>query len=275
MEEFHPIPPSPTQLPKVIWRLIQPVFDTYRVTFRRGFGHAQYHSPSIVCYLSSRRPGGKTGEVYKPRLRASTVTTDGRSVLEYWGKGFTCTYHFDVVSSNPDEADTLLDNLEDMLDAIAPDLQRRGVHEWYMLEHTGPRLIEARGEQLYVHTLVYEAILDKVRRRVVPIISAVSVKVGQSGRIETDIEMTHQGIKDEINRRNIVKVIYASDVPRLWETWHGVAEEIPLDTRIYVPGVDFVPEFAPDLSKTVLLWTDAGRRPTTGATYYVTCEVLE
>lgn len=281
-DEFHPIPPTPLQLPKVIWRLIQPVFDRYRVSFYRAFSPTQAQGPIIVCSLVSRRPGGKTGEVYKPRLRATTVSSDGNSIVEYWGRGFSCTYQFEVVSRNADEADTIAENLEDMLDAITADLQRMGVQEWYFLDQSGPRLIESSREQLYAHSLTYQAIMDRVNRRLLPMIRAVDVRVGVSDRIEADIAVTRgSGREDVIVSASgvpipyITRVIYASDEQGLWERYGGRdGTDIPLEARIYVPGVDFVPEFREGLQSTVLIWTDVGRRPSTGSVYYVTVGVL-
>ena len=281
-DEFHPIPPTPLQLPKLIWRLIQPVFDRYRVTFQRAFAPAQVQGPIIVCSLVSRRPGGKTGEVYKPRLRATTVSSDGNNIVEYWGRGFSCTYQFEVVSRTADEADAVVENLEEMLESITPELQRVGVQEWYFLDQSGPRLIETSREQLYAHNLTYQAIMDRVTRRTLPMIRSVDVQVGVSDRVEADIPVTRgSGIEDMILTSSgdpmpfITRVIYASDEQGLWTKYGGRdGTDIPLEARIYVPGVDFVLEFGADLRTTVLIWTDVGRRPSTGSVYYVTVGVL-
>lgn len=282
-DSFYPIPPSPVDLPKVIWKMIQPVFDRYKVTFARAFSPAQAQAPMIVCWLVTRTPGGKTGEVYKPRLRAATVSGDGNHIVEYWGRGFTCTYRFEVVSRIADEADVIADQLENMLDMITPDLQRLGVQEWYFLDQSGPRLIETQREQLYAHSFTYQAILDRVVRRTLPMIRAVDVTLGLSERIVADIPVTRgSGVRDTIVDSSgkpiphITKVIYASDEQKLWEKYGGRdGTDIPLEARIYVPGVDFVPEFADDLSQTVLLWSvDVGRRPTTGSVFYVTVSVM-
>lgn len=281
-DQFHPIPPTPTQLPKVIWRLVQPVFDRHKVTFQRAFSVSQAQAPLIVCSLVSRTPGGKTGEVYKPRLRATTVSSDGNSIVEYWGRGFTCTYRFEVVGRNPDEADMLIDNLEEMLDTVTPDLQRLGVQEWYFLDQSGPRIIEGRGEQLYAHSLTYQAIMDRVTRKILPMIRAVEWHAGVLDRVVTDIAVVRDtGDRDVILApsgnpvKNIIKVIYASSEQKLWERYGGRdGTDIPLEARIYVPGVDFIPEFSDGLERTVLIWTDVGRRPSPGSTYYVTVSVL-
>jgi hypothetical protein len=281
-DEFHPIPPTPLQLPKLIWRLIQPVFDRYRVTFQRAFAPAQAQGPIIVCSLVSRRPGGKTGEVYKPRLRATTVSSDGNNIVEYWGRGFSCTYQFEVVSRTADEADAVVENLEEMLESITPELQRVGVQEWYFLDQSGPRLIETSREQLYAHSLTYQAIMDRVTRRTLPMIRAVDIKVGVSERVEADIPVTRGSGREDVILASsgdpmpfITRVIYASDEQGLWAKYGGRdGTDIPLEARIYVPGVDFVPEFGADLRTTVLIWTDVGRRPSTGSVYYVTVGVL-
>lgn len=281
-DAFHPIPPTPVQLPRVIWKLIQPVFDRYRVSFERAFSPSQARAPVIVCSLLSRTPGGKTGEVYKPRLRATTVSSDGNNIVEYWGRGFTCTYRFDVVSHIPDEVDALIDNLEDMLETITPDLQRLGVQEWYFLDQSGPRLLEARGEQLYVQSLTYQAIMDRVTRRILPMIRAVQSAVGTLDRIEVDLPVVRgSGDRDVLLHpsgsplKHVIQVIYASDETGLWEKYGGRdGTDIPLEARIYVPGVDFIPEFGEALERTVLIWTDVGRRPSPGSTYYVTVRVL-
>lgn len=281
-DSFHPIPPTPNQLPGLIWKLVQPLLDRYKVTFERAFSPSAARAPVIVCSLVSRTPGGRTGEVYKPRLRASTVSSDGRYIVEYWGRGFTCTYRFDVVCRVPAEADAVMDALEEALETITPDLQSIGVQEWYFLEQSGPHLIESRGEQLYAHTVTYQAIMDRVMRRTLPMISAVETKVGVVERIEADIPVHRgDGNRDLIRRpdgspkRNIVRVVYASDETALWEKYGGKdGTDIPLEARIYVPGVDFIPEFEDGLQSTVLIWTDIGRRPAPGSVYYVTVSVL-
>ena len=281
-DQFHPIPPTPVELPKVIWRMIQPVFDRYGVIFERAFSPSQARSPMIVCWLVSRTAGGKTGEVFKPRLRATTVSSDGNSIVEYWGRGFTCTYRFEVVSRIADEADRLADNLETMLDHVTPELQRIGVQEWYFLDQSGPRLIEASREQLYAHTFTYQAIMDRVSRRVLPMIRAVDLAVGVTDRVVSDIAIVRgSGDQDLIVDangdpiKNIVRVIYASDEQQLWQKYGGRdGTDIPLEARIYVPGIDFLPQFGDGLESTVLLWTDVGRRPSPGSVYYVTIGVL-
>lgn len=281
-DQFHPIPPTPAQLPKVIWKIIQPVFDRHKVTFQRAFSISQAQAPLIICSLVSRTPGGKTGEVYKPRLRATTVSSDGNNIIEYWGRGFTCTYRFEVVSHIPDEADVLVDSLEDMLDNITPDLQRLGVQEWYFLDQSGPRIIEGRNEQLYAYSLTYQAIMDRVTRKVLPMIRAVRMKVGVSETVVPDIAVVRgSSDRDVILHssgnpfKNIVRVIYASDETGLWTKYGGRdGTDIPLEARIYVPGVDFIPDFSEGLESTVLIWTDVGRRPSPGSTYYVTVSVL-
>jgi hypothetical protein len=281
-DQFHPIPPTPTELPKVIWRLIQPVFDRYGVTFQRAFAAAQAKGPMIICWLTSRTPGGKTGEVYKPRLRATTVSSDGNHIVEYWGRGFTCTYQFEVVSHIADEADRLADNLEEMLEVITPDLQRLGVQEWYFLDQSGPRIIESTREQLYVHSFTYQAIMDRVTRKVLPMIRSVDVKLGTLDRIIADVPITRGNGREDLlvdssgnPIRNVLKVIYASDETGLWNKYGGIdGTDIPLEARIYVPGVDFVPDFRDGLQNTVLIWTDVGRSPATGSVYYVTLSVL-
>jgi hypothetical protein len=113
-------------------------------------------------------------------------------------------------------------------------------------------------------------------------IRAVDIKVGVSERIEADIPVTRgSGIEDMILTSSgdpmpfITRVIYASDEQGLWTKYGGRdGTDIPLEARIYVPGVDFVPEFGADLRTTVLIWTDVGRRPSTGSVYYVTVGVL-
>lgn len=280
-DSFHPIPPTPLALPKVIWKLIQPSLDRFKVSFHRAYAPSQVSGPSIVCWITSRTPGGKTGEVYKPRLRATTVSSDGDHIVEYYGRGFTCTYHFEVVARLIDECDRITEMLEDLLEAITPELQQLGVQEWYFLDASGPRILEVRGEQLYSNTLIYQAIMDRVHRRTLPMIRAVSTHVGIE-EIVSDIEVTHSGTARDVillpsgkPYPNILRVLFASDTPEIWRKYGGCdGLDIPLEARIYVPGVDFVPEFDPSLQKTVLIWTDVGRRPTSGAVYYVTCGVL-
>ena len=281
--EFYKNPPTPLTLRDIIWELVLELLTEWGIQVRRSYSKQEVTETSVVIELTSRRPGGKTGETYKPRLRAVTVSSDGDRVIEYYAQGFVCTYRFDVFSTSSTEVSRVADSLEDAIRMITPDLQRLGVDEFYFFnQDTATMLIERTGEQLYQIGLVYQAVVERVFPQPKPAVKLISVEAGAGLTLYKDavLSRTRNGEIDLIADssgvpyRNIVSVLFASDVPGIYDKVDlARLDVVPLEYGIYVPQVDFVP-WRDESGRYYIIWIDNGRKPEPGKAYYLTFRAL-
>lgn len=271
------IPPTPLQLREKIWELLEPLLSHYDVTFSRAHPKAEVQKPTIVISVVNRTPGGKTKETFKPRLTNSTVTTDGDTIIQYFAQGFRITLRFDVYSTNAAECDAITDSLEDALHAIVPDIQGLGVQEFYFMDMHATNLIEATAAQLYNNSLVYAAILDRVYRRAVPMVTLIRLTADMGIKRLEDNPMVRSTsgnmdllvYPDGSPITSVYRVEFAADNEGTVRTavLRGMDE---LGFKIYVPGIDFVPYHDKETGRYFILWLDTGTSPPPGSTYYCT-----
>lgn len=282
VDRFYKLPPTPIQLKRLLWDLVSELVSSYGARLVPAYTKSAAEGPSVVINLVSRVPGGKTGEMYKPRMRAATVSTDGESVIEYWAQGVRCVYQIDIFSPHPDECDELTDAMEEALRIVTPQLQRHGIDEFYMTNEHGTVLVERVGEQVYRNTLEYCAIFERVFKIRKPAIRLIRVESTVGFRLLVDVPLRRAetgnvdrlvDVQGNVYRR-VVSVLYGADVSGIQDkVVLDRLDEVPLEYGVYVPGVDFVPSVASD-GDPVLIWTDVGRRPQPGAVYYLTFRVL-
>lgn len=279
---FYKLPPTPMELKRVLWDLVSELVSSFGARFSPAYVKAPAEGAVVVINLVSRTPGGKTGEVYKPRFRAATVTADGDGVVEYYAQGVRCLYRVDVFSVHADECDRLTDALEEAFRVVVPQLQEMGIDEFYLTDEQGTSLVERTGEQVYRNSLEYSAIFERVFRIVRPAIRIIDVRSSVGLQVIQDIPL-RRGASGQVDKivdihgrvyRHVVSVLYGADVQGIHDkVVLDRLDEVPLEYGVYVPGVDFVPTPGEN-GETLLLWTDAGRRPAPGAVYYLTVRVL-
>lgn len=278
----YKLPPTPIQLKTLMWELISELVASYGARFVPAFTKVESSGPSVVINLVSRTPGGKTGETYKPRLRAATVTADGEHVVEYYAQGVRCLYRIDVLSVHPEECDQLTDAIEEALRIVVPQLQQYGVDEFYLVDEQGTSLVERSGEQAYRNTIEYAAILERVFRVVKPAIRLVEIQASTGATLLKDVPIRRSSsgnvdpFQDTSGRRydQVASVLYGADVPGIHDqVVLDRLDEVPVEYGVYVPGVDFVPALDAQ-GAPVLVWSENGRRPAPGAVYYLTFRVL-
>lgn len=282
-EQLYRMPPTPMQMKRLLWDRISELLTSFNARFAPAFTKVPADGgPVVVVNLVTRTPGGKTGEVYKPRFRAATVSADGEHVIEYYAQGIRCIYRFDIFSLHADECDRLTDAVEEALRAVVPVLQQDGIDEFYLVNEDGTSLVERAGEQVYRNSLEYGAIFERVYRVTKPAIRLIDVEASVGSVLVQDIPIRHaetgniDRLIDTSGReyRNVVTVLYGSDVSGIHDkVVLDKLDEVPLEYGVYVPGVDFVPA-SDENGRTVLIWTDSGRKPQPGAIYYLTIRVL-
>jgi len=276
------MPPTPLGMKRVLWDLIAEQVSAYNAVFAPAYTKTPAQGPVVTIRLVGRTPGGKTGEIYKPRLRAYTVSADGSQVVEYYAQGVRCTYSIEVYSSHERECDEITDIIEETLRVVVPDLQmRHGVDEFFLSNQEGTLLVERSGEQVYRNTLTYTAILERVYRMLKPAITLIEVSSATGTTLHKDVPVKHTGSAyplrnvDGREYRDVVQVLFGADVPGIYDrVVLDRLDEVPLEYGVYVPGVDFAP-YSDEEQRCILLWAENGRRPEEGAVFYLTFRSLD
>ena len=278
----YKMPPTPLAMKRVIWDLISESVRAYNATLAPAYTKTPADGPVVTIRLAGRTPGGKTGEVYKPRLRAYTVSSDGSQVVEYYAQGVRCTYSIEVYSNHELECDELTDTIEETLRVAVPDMQMRyGIDEFFLSSQESTMMVEHRGEQVYRNTLTYSAVMERVYRMAKPAITLIEVGAATGTKLYKDVPVRHTGQAYRLvetggrEYRDVVQVLFGADVQGIYDkVVLDRLDEVPLEYGVYVPGVDFVP-YPDEQQRCILLWTEHGRTPAIGSVFYLTFRSLD
>ena len=291
--EMVPEPPKPHLLktvdhisfPRVVATLIKNDPDLKHCSVSASFPKAEVEDlPRIVHRLVRRTPGmaGKSGvlEPYKPRLRHEYPNEDG-SVTQVWSQLMTCLFQFDVCAATAEEADELVYRLDWLLRHSVGVFLQLGAREMTFDEQLQDGLLPDI-RPVEVRSIRWQVILEAIESKALPSIQEVRVRTflpqeeAEEGIVrgashQEDPQNVHPDI-DVLSQTHVNHLYHVHSEPTTPLSFLGEAtatgtEDTAQDT--YQEGVDFLILYDHRSGQTALQWTQAGRRPAPGATFYL------
>lgn len=249
--------------PKVMGEIIRnnPDFEgvQYTSSFPKEDEDRTGRVPCIVYRLLRRVPGIEGLETKKPRFRSKVHEDDG-TITEVWSQWMTNSFQFDCVALSNDEADELVWKLDQLLQDNVVTFLQLGARDLIFDEQLEDALLP-RSKDLCVRSLRWTLYTDAVRLRNVQGIDEIRIRtfLPQDDAVEAVVRAASLDQYDVLQQTHITKIIYVSN-----PSPSGIAR-----TEDYLPGVDFVTVYDPHSARTAILWTEEGRHPQPGQTYYV------
>lgn len=248
---------QPTKLPWLIWEFIDNCWPESAITFTDNHPLEEVTHPTVVWSINHRVPGPPGGVAErKPRYRGAENRDD--ALLEHFGQKMSITYQFDVYDRTSTLANQLMERFEDYLFNITPLLHDIGVDQFTFIEQVNDKQLSTT-ERVAVRSLRYLALFDKRYAREIPKISIIRMYI-------------RHDLTEELNETHVRSG--TADHEELVNTWvYHVRRIVDAKGNLdpdYAEGVDYEVGINPITHGSAIRWLRTGKKPATGASYYVT-----
>lgn len=259
------VPLTPEMIPNLLEECMK-ASALKGVVFSQEYPDKPVKVPTIVWHTKHRTPGKENKETKKGRQRGGMQDVNSSTVIEYDVQWSTVIYQFDLFHTSNMEADRLMNEFESFILESMISLIHIGVDTFLFYEQLEDYSLPAVLREIPHRSLRYQATFSVYRPvyypRIRQILSYVKTHcLGECGYAQS---VAVNRTSDDFDTVNI-------PLPAVL----GITDAEETVEPDYIAGVDYELSPAEDGIQTQIIWTRAGKRPETGASYYVSHSELD